>query len=111
MYSNTKLSWLGLTENAPYPRCQKNPRYRGPSDLIYFEDVFLYLLDELSLGDSSRQCRHNVNVIRNTADMHEVGAKITADCRQISMHPGSHVLVEPWFAVFSAKDDVKDDLA
>jgi hypothetical protein len=52
---------------------------------------FLYLLDELSLGDSSRQCRDNVNVISNTADVHKFRAEVTADCGQISMHARSHV--------------------
>jgi len=37
----------------------------------------------LSLRKSSRQRRHNVNVISNAADVHEFGAKIAADCCQI----------------------------
>jgi hypothetical protein len=49
-----------------------------------FRGRFLYLLDQLSLGNSSRQRRHNVNVISNTADdAHEFGAEIAANCRQI----------------------------
>jgi len=38
-----------------------------------FRRCLLYLLHELSLGESSRQRRDNVNVIRNTADMHKFG--------------------------------------
>ena len=99
--AHRKRAVSSLPEEAAVPRSKRFDPLRG---------CFLNLLDELSLGESSRQCRDNVNVIRNTADMHEVGAKIPADCRQISMHPGSHVLVKPWFAILGAKDDVEDDL-
>jgi len=51
----------------------------------------LYLLDELSLGDGSRECRDNVDVISNTADFHKVRADVTADCSKISMYARSHV--------------------
>jgi len=54
--------------------------------LIHFEEAFFILLDELSLRKSSRQRSHNVNVISNTADMHEFGAEIAADRRQIRIH-------------------------
>ena len=39
-----------------------------------FRGRFLYLLDQLSLGNSSWQRRDNVNVISNTADAYEFGA-------------------------------------
>jgi hypothetical protein len=46
-----------------------------------FRRGFLYLFDELSLRNSSRQCRDNVNVIGNTSDVHEFGTETAADCR------------------------------
>ena len=52
-----------------------------------FRGCLLYLFDELSLGNSSRQRRDNVNVIGNTPDAHEFGTEVAADCRQVSMHP------------------------
>jgi hypothetical protein len=56
-----------------------------------FRRCFLYLLNELSLGKSSRQRRHNVNVIGDTADTHKFCAEVAADCCQISTHPRPHV--------------------
>ena len=52
-----------------------------------FRGCLLDLFDELSLGNSSRQRRDNVNVIGNTPDAHEFGTEVAADCRQVSMHP------------------------
>ena len=52
---------------------------------------FLYLLDKISLGKSSRQRCDNVDVIRNTTDAHEFGAEVPTDCCQISMHARPHV--------------------
>ena len=49
------------------------------------------MLDELSLGKSSGQRRHNVNVISYTADPHKFRAEIAADRCQISVHPRPHV--------------------
>ena len=51
-----------------------------------FRGCLLYLFDELRLGDSSWQRRDNVNVIGNTADAHEFGTEIAADCGQVSMY-------------------------
>jgi hypothetical protein len=56
-----------------------------------FRGRFLYLLDQMSLRNSSRQRRHNVNVISNTADAHEFGAEIAANCGQIRVHAQPHV--------------------
>jgi hypothetical protein len=47
----------------------------------------LCLLDQLTLGESSRQSGHNVNVISNTADADEIGSEVTADCGQITVNP------------------------
>jgi hypothetical protein len=51
--------------------------------LIHFEDVFFICSIQLSLGKSSRQRRNNVNMIRKTAYMYDVGTKVVADCGQI----------------------------
>jgi hypothetical protein len=44
-----------------------------------------------------------VNVISNTAHVHEVHAEVAADCGQISMHTRSHAYVEPRLAVLGTK--------
>jgi hypothetical protein len=51
-----------------------------------FRRCLLYLFDEASLGNSSRQRCDNVNVIGNTPDAYEFSAEIAADCRQVSMY-------------------------
>jgi len=51
----------------------------------------LYLLNEISLGKSSRQRGNNVNVISNTANVHEFGSEVATDCGQVSMHARPHV--------------------
>src|SRR5438309_2985589 len=56
---------------------------------------FLDLFDQLGLGKCSRQRRDDVNVISNTADAHKFSTKVTADCRQISVHARLHVVIEP----------------
>jgi hypothetical protein len=48
-------------------------------------------------------------MIRHPVDVHELGAEVSADCRQISVHPRTHVWIEPRLPIFRAKDDVKDD--
>jgi len=70
---------------------------------------FLYLFDQLSLRNSSRPRRDNVNMICDTANAREVSTEITADGRQVSVHSRSHFAVQPWFAILGAKDDVNDD--
>jgi len=74
-----------------------------------FRGRLLDLLDELSLGKRAWQGRNNVNVIGNTADMHEFSAHIAADCCEISMHAWLHVCIEPGFTVFCGEDDVNDN--
>ncbi len=74
-----------------------------------FRGYFLYLLDELRLGNCSRQRCDNVNVISNTANVHEFGAKITADRGKISMHPQPYVWTEPRLTILRAKNDMNDD--
>ena len=69
------------------------------------------MLDELSLGESAWQRRHNVNVIGNTADMREFGPEVAADCCEISMHAWPHIFIEPWLTLLRTKDDMDDDLA
>ena len=50
-------------------------------------------------------------MIGNAAHLHEVGALIATDCSDITVHSGPHPRVEPWLAIFCAKNDVEDDLA
>jgi len=66
-----------LPEKAAIPRIKCFDPFRG---------CFLYLFDQLRLGDSSWQHRDNVNVINNTAYAHEFSAEIAADCGQICMY-------------------------
>jgi hypothetical protein len=42
-------------------------------------------------GNGSQQRRDNVNMIRDTANVHQFGSEVAADCRQISMHAWPHV--------------------
>ena len=75
--AHRKCAIAALPEEAAIASLERFDPFRGG---------FLYLLDELSLRKSSRQRSHNVNVISNTADMHEFGAEIAADRRQIRIH-------------------------
>jgi hypothetical protein len=52
--------------------------------------MVLYPFDQLGLGKSSRQRRDNVNVIGNTAHAQGFATLVTADRRQIGMHPGPY---------------------
>ena len=100
--AHRKRAIPALPEKAAIPNIKRFDPFRG---------CFLYLFDDLSLGSSSRERRDNVNVIRNTADAHEFGTEVAAECGQIRMHARPHVAVQPWFAIFGAKDNVNDDLA
>ncbi len=51
-----------------------------------FRGYLLYLLDEISLGNSSGQRGDDVNVINHTADADKLRTKIAADCGHMSMH-------------------------
>ena len=75
-----------------------------------FRGYLLYLLDQLSLGNGSRQRRDNVNMISDAANARHFGTEITADGGKISMHPWPYVQTKPRLAIFRAKDDVNDDL-
>ena len=71
----------------------------------------LNLFDELSLGNSSRQRRDNMNVISNAAYVHQIGTEIAAERRQISVYARPHLDIEPRLAILRAKNDMKDDFA
>lgn len=70
----------------------------------------LCLLDQLSLGNNSRQRRDNMDMVCNTADAHQFGTQISADCRKKRVHPWSYVQTKPRLAILRAKNDVNDDL-
>jgi hypothetical protein len=62
--------------------------------LISFDPLrgyLFYLLDELSLGKGSRQRGNNVNVISNTADVHQFGSEVAAGRGKTSVHPWPYV--------------------
>src|SRR2546423_13791563 len=65
----------------------------------------LYLFNELSLGNGSRQRRDNVNMNSDAANAHHFGTEITADGGKISMHPWPYVQINPRLTIFRAKDD------
>jgi len=76
-----------------------------------FRGYLLNLFDELSLGNSSRQPRDNMNVISNAAYVHQIGTEIAAEHRQISVYARLHLDIEPRLAILHAKNDMKDDFA
>ncbi len=70
------------------------PEKAAIASVKYFDPLrgyLLYPLNELSLGNSSRQRGNNVNVISNTANVHNFGTDVTANCGQISVHARPHV--------------------
>jgi len=52
-----------------------------------------------------------MNVIRNTADVHDFGTEVATGCGQICMHARPNFAVQPWLAILDAEDDVNDNLA
>jgi hypothetical protein len=98
--AHRKRAISALPEKAAIPSVKRFDPFRG---------CFLYLFDELSLGNDSRQRCDNVNVIRDTADAHEFGTQVATECGQISMYARSHIAIQPRFAILGAEDDVKDD--
>jgi len=100
--AHRKRAIAALPEKAVIPGVKRFDPFRG---------CFIYLFDELSLGNRSRQRRENVNVISNTTDTHEFGAEVAADRSNVSVHARPHVAIEPRLTILSAKYDVKDDLA
>src|SRR5438128_3399691 len=80
--AHRKRTVAALPEKAAVARVKRFDPFRG---------CFLHLLDEFSLGNSSRQGRNNVNVISHTADANEFGTEVTADCRQITMDARPHI--------------------
>ena len=83
----------------PYPRARKNP-IASVKRFDPFRGCFLYFFDELSLGNSARQRRDNVNMISDTTNAHHFGTEITADRSKISMHSRPYVRIKPRLAIF-----------
>jgi hypothetical protein len=52
-----------------------------------------------------------MNVISNAADAKRFAIQVAADCRNVGVHAGPKVTVQPRCAIFGAKDNVNDDLA
>ena len=80
--AHRKRAIAALPEKAAIPGVKRFDPFRG---------CFLYLFDELRLGDSSWQRRDNVNMINNTAYAHKFSTEIAADCGQICMYARPHV--------------------
>src|SRR5437667_274777 len=55
-----------------------------------FRRRFLDPLYQLSLRDGSRKRGDDMNMISNTADAHEFGTEVAADCGYISMNARHH---------------------
>jgi hypothetical protein len=80
--THRKCAIPALPEKAPIASIKRFDPLRG---------YLLCLLDELSLGKSSRQCCDNVNMISDAANAYEFGTEIPADCCKIGVHPWPHV--------------------
>ena len=91
-----------LPEKAAIPSIKRFDPFRG---------CFLYLFDELRLGDSSWQRRDNVNVIANTTHTQNFATEMAADRRQIGVHARLYGGIEPWLAILCTKNNVNDDFA
>ena len=71
----------------PHIRAARKIRDSAVKRFNPFRRRFLDLLYQLSLRDGSRKRGDDMNMISNTADAHEFGTEVAADCRQVSMHP------------------------
>jgi len=52
-----------------------------------------------------------MQMIGNTSNTDRFCVQVTADRRNVGLHARSNFAVQPWFAIFRAKDDMNDDLA
>lgn len=50
-------------------------------------------------------------MISNAADAPYFCVQITADRRNVSVHAGTNVTIQPRFAIFGAEDNMEDDFA
>jgi hypothetical protein len=73
--AHRKCAVSALPGEAAIPRINRLDPFRGR---------LLYLLDELGLRKSSWQRCDDMNVIRHTADVHSLSAKLAADRGEIS---------------------------
>jgi hypothetical protein len=71
----------------------------------------LQTFNHIGLGESSRQCSYQMDMIGHTADAKNVRASLPANSRHVGVHPGPNCGVQPWVALFCAEDDVDNDLA
>ena len=93
----------------PVPTLPEKTVIARLKSLYPFRGCFLYLLNHLGLGKSSRQGRDDVNVIGNTVHAQGLATQTAADRRQIGVHARAYRGVEPGLTIFRARDDVKDD--
>ena len=52
-----------------------------------------------------------MEMISNTADTQRFCVQVAADRRNVGVHPRPNVAVQPRLAIFSAEDNMNDDLA
>jgi hypothetical protein len=68
-------------------------------------------LEEVGLGDSPRQSDREMDMVGNAADTVRFAMTVAASGSQVAVHSRPDGQVEPWTAIFSAEDDVDNDLA
>jgi hypothetical protein len=80
------------------------------NNLNPFRRRFLYLLNHLSLGKSSRKGCDDMNVIGHTTVYAQgLGTQIAADRCKVRVHARAYRDVNPRFTILGAKDDVKNN--
>ena len=75
----------------PHIRAARKIRDSAVKRFNPFRRCFLDPLYQLSLRDGSRKRGDDMNMISNTADAHEFGTEVAADCGYISMNARPHV--------------------
>ena len=68
-------------------------------------------LEQLTDRDRSREFACNMNMVGNAPHSVGLGVTITANRRQVCVHPPSDFVVEKRLSVLSAEHDVQDDAA
>ncbi len=80
-----------LTEKAPYPCCQENPRDCGKFSWIHFEEPDFQQWNSLGDGNGTRQRKQQVNVIRYASDRDRHHRVLARDPAQVSMQSIPHL--------------------
>jgi len=81
---------------------------------LFFDPLRRFLFggfEQFTDGDRSREFARNMNMVRNAPDSVRLGVTITANRRQICVHPLADFVVEKRLSILGAKHDVQDDAA